>query len=723
MHSKHPYLFYLVIMLATISFIATTWILLYRKNYVQTYQSIQKQTLQEKTSDTAHHVGTLLTELRTLTETMQNYAYAHDEHQSLKKALQQKPSHISGLGFAFTQESTASYYVESEGKQELVSLTSDAYAHKQWFTHGLHYQGFSSVHDDPATGQGSIFYTLPLVDEHKQPLGLIFATQSLQHIRHMISAQRLGDAGYWFLLEEDGSLLVHPDSSLMDYTITFKDIAKKGGNNDLVTNFQVALQGTPQKNTYYNEITGELSWIFLERIPETNWILCGSCVKKELLPPNDYIRQSLILIIAGYLITLILLVIASFFYYGITATHVLWFYSSLLSCILLAGISLIWSTSSHYPTYEEPAQRVNNIVDLHMTLDLLESKLYAQTTPQTQRDTTLNPKNARANREKSATPYGLLLRNLGYSYENPLFVPTGIFLNQVEFVTENSVSITGYIWQRYYHPLHDSVTRGFILPEAIGTPRIDKIYQAKHNNLETIVWQINATLYQSLVFTRYPFDTKNITVKLWHADLEKIAILIPDLDSYLLTIPNKQFGLYPELSIPGWSINQSYFSYQTRLRNTLFGLYQKGPFGMYQHTKTPSSPTLCFMIAAKRQLVDTLITDLLPIAVIFVLLFVIFLVNSLQGYGALGSYASIFFSSTLAQARFRSKIPTNALVYFESLYFIIYITLLLTVTITLIHLLNIKIPYIRDNDLFLPKLLFWPFVLSAIFITAAYALF
>ena len=154
----------------------------------------------------------------------------------------------------------------------------------------------------------------------------------------------------------------------------------------------------------------------------------------------------------------------------------------------------------------------------------------------------------------------------------------------------------------------------------------------------------------------------------------------------------------------------------------MFGLYSYGPFGIYKHVDKSSIPEMYFNISAKRHLIDTFIADLLPILVMAILLFIILLTSLQQSYGVFGTTASVFFGLVFAQYRFRLKIPSYELVYFENFYFLLYAAIIAIIIVSVLFLLpTINLWSIQYKNNLIAKLLYWPLLLgSALAITLYY---
>ena len=480
------------------------------------------------------------------------------------------------------------------------------------------------------------------------------------------------------------------------------DLAKQLGKADLADAGQQAIQGNSVFIEYDNEITGRPSWLFCEPIETTGWSLCGVFDKEELPLDIDKLRQELMHIWLSAFCMFILLILFFFSLFPVTPPS-LWITSFAISFALTLTISIFWYIAALYPDYKEDVAAIRN-------KGMLFS--FMQETEQSNQNKTTDKSKSDNHKPLSAEEY----RQLTYQYVSPTHVPTGVYINTIQFKQENKIEVVCYIWQRYVDGIHDNLSRGFILPQAAAITT-DEIYRKKENGVEIIIWNVSATLNQNLAYTRYPFDVKDLTIQLWHTDFEKNITLIPDLDSYQLINPRSLPGINPNAYLSGWHMQESYFGFRKNDYNTIFGIYSYGPFGIYKHVEKSNKPELYFTILAKRNLEDTLFADLLPLCVIALLLFVILLTSVMQSYAAiLGSCASVFFGIVFAQTRFRVKIPSYQLVYFESFYFVMYAVILAIVIVAVLYHLKFNIRAIQYRNNMIAKLLYWAIVLCILLI-------
>ena len=129
--------------------------------------------------------------------------------------------------------------------------------------------------------------------------------------------------------------------------------------------------------------------------------------------------------------------------------------------------------------------------------------------------------------------------------EPPVFIPTGLYIESLQFKGPYNVLASGYVWQRYANdlPLKD-LDKGFVLPEA-DYVRSDVVYRAQQGNEELIGWSFQATLREQFDYDRYPLDRNQIWLQLWHKDFERNVYLAPDLGAYTSLDP-------APIRCPGW---------------------------------------------------------------------------------------------------------------------------------------------------------------------------
>ncbi len=302
----------------------------------------------------------------------------------------------------------------------------------------------------------------------------------------------------------------------------------------------------------------------------------------------------------------------------------------------------------------------------------------------------------------------------------PLRVPTGMFLQSLEFVSSSNVEVTGYLWQRYDVPTGRSpcdepgsneaheLSRGFVFPEAVAFSASDEPECKPLDGAESLLWYFEATLRQPFDYRRYPFDHKAVWVRLWHQDFAKNVVLVPDLDAYTLLHPTAEPGLDEDLVTSGWNTEGSFFAYANHDYNT--------DFGIADYAGQQDFPELHFTVMLERNFFDAFISHLIPLFVVAGLLFALLLRGVRDGKKStelVGLSSGLFFIVLLAHVPLRRQLATSDLLYLDHFYLVMYLAIMLVTLFTVAQAAKLRIPWLADHDYLMVKLLYWP-VLSGV---------
>jgi hypothetical protein len=650
----------------------------------------------------------------------------------IEQRLQQKPIEVFGFGVAFTPYSYdtqtrlyAPYFLETGDTFQLIDIQS-LYDYTQpeykWFHRPLAQgAGFGSPYLGKTSKTVLIEYAVPFYDPNdtsttRKPIGIVFANQSVDHLNHILSSLYLGQTGYWFLVSDTGIILAHPQRSFALEQKSLTDLAMIKNDKIFEKIAKKITKNKPIFMTYNNEVTGASSWLFGEKIKETGWTLFRVYDRSEItlsqLVSNqqfsDFERQhimhySFYALLAAFLLTIAIATLFSDTYI------VLWTTTFIISILLALYLVFLWCVAARYPDYRYEEGVVENKKGL---LNFIQ-KIKTNNTAVTASDSESTQKNSSLN----TAP--LVLAN---TKNDIALIPTGIFISDFKFKSEDQIDIIGYVWQKYTKEIHDHLNRGFMLPQSSGI-KIKKVHETTDGNTQTIIWHIQGTLNQDLSYTRYPFDVKDIEIEIWHQDFNQRIMLIPDLDAYDLINPSSLPGISTDAYLEGWNLQGSYFGYISHRYRTDFGMYTKGAFGINQRIDRSLIPELYFNVMVKRSLIDTFTEDLLPLAVIALLLFMILITSMEQSYSILGSCASVFFGTVFSQLHFREKVPAYQLVYFECFYLVMYILILAIVAISLLYILKVNIRFIQYRNNIISQLLFWPVTFASLIIITFWYLY
>jgi hypothetical protein len=308
------------------------------------------------------------------------------------------------------------------------------------------------------------------------------------------------------------------------------------------------------------------------------------------------------------------------------------------------------------------------------------------------------------------------------SIQQPInIVKTGIFLQNVEFVDSDKVSISGYIWQHYTDSVRegDNSNRraiGFNFPQQVKInsdiePR--QIYQIQQINSNVSGWYFDVILRQPFEYKNYPFDHKTVRIQISPKEITKGTILVPDFESYRSTGVFDVFGMDPTIVLSEWIRADTYFSYDSTTYDTNFGIYDFNIREAY--------PELSFNFVLKRKFESAFIYNLLPILLILILLYGAFLsvsdknANS-ESHGfstsnVVGISISLLGVFIALHLQLRQSLQNlGYLVYIEYFYVLIYLLLIL-VTANALLLSKKWTHFLHRNNNLLLKTMYWPLVL------------
>ncbi|MEP4147874.1 MAG: hypothetical protein ABJL54_11665 [Halioglobus sp.] len=328
---------------------------------------------------------------------------------------------------------------------------------------------------------------------------------------------------------------------------------------------------------------------------------------------------------------------------------------------------------------------------------------------------------------------------LGIEREELKLIPTGAYIQSLSFNDASEVYMTGFLWQIFSRELPEDIYAKWVtscehkeppwtFPDSVynsssSTSRLaygNALYDGNDENAEPIGrlcgWYFEATLRQKFNYSRYPFDTTAISLRLWFRDMHKHVVMAPHFDSYPNgTGLNDLFGINDQIVLSAWSRKNTYFNYTHSSANT--------NFGMLEMDLLNSNPELNYTFVIKRLLADSMVEHLLGILVVMVLLYATLLVVSRDkekaerhGFNTamvLGACSALFFVVLISHIQIRGQFGGSSLVYLECFYYLAYLLLIGTTVNTYLFAEDPR-PFtaiIHYGDNIVPKVLFWPLVL------------
>ncbi len=652
-----------------------------------------KENAEAQAKDAAGEIGNRLGKLITISRYIEDDLSSgelQDEQvrARLKNTLQEHPD-LYGVVVAYqpyaynsTTRLYAPYYVWEKGENRLIQvedmydythpdIQDGTHPRTDWYHQPLD-EGegwvepyFGTASDTFLALYGLPFYHRNVSSREKIPAGITAAVYSLDGVRDMVDSLDMGDTGYGFIITDKGTIVSHPIQKYLGINIA--DLQQTDETLQAIT--QNIVYGEHQ--VIYNMFTGQTSWVFYEPIPSTNWTLGVVFVEDETFSAiKTYQRHTLYIITIAAIAFLFLL---SILILGAYKGNNLWTIAIFFSVLCMIGMCLVWYLALDDQSRDNSDDVVIlDQVGLEVALHKFQNTIKAA----------------------NETP-GELVR-----------VPTGIFLQSLEFSSANNVIVTGYIWQDDPYGNTSGLSLGVIFPEAEQI-QISKAY----DDGSVSGWYFWAVLRQPFDYSKYPFDCEDVWIRIWHKDFHNSNILVPDLDSYEVIRPDTKPGLEYDFVLEGWEVQDSFFSYRINSYNTDFGIEDR---------KNNVSLELYFNIGTERIFMSSFISDMVPIIVVTLLLFAVLMISTkheqkkdMYGFDSLQvlTYcAALFFVLIISHVSLREKLPTDGIIYLEYFYFILYFAILIVSVNSILLASNTRCNFINYEDNLIVKLLFWPVI-------------
>ncbi|MFP4651375.1 MAG: hypothetical protein ACLFM4_02985 [Phormidium sp.] len=520
----------------------------------------------------------------------------------------------------------------------------------------------------------SVPFTLPEPDA-PDPSGIVYANYDLDQLRQLFQSFDLGTTGYPIVITSSGQLIYHPITSFVKQKRSIIDLAQEFDDSDLEA---IARQMVAGESGIGERGGGAPSWMIYQSIPATNWSVGVVLFRDDIFGDTVSLTNKLVLLSLLLTSGVVLALVVALPPHRDRISQ-LWLLSMSVSGVLALGLLAVW------------------------LLEIQQVSVVQNTTPPLVTETSLQQFLERQ-REK----------NIEQGLSEPITLPTGVFLQSMEFKNANDFFVTGYIWQRYDNDLHEGISRGFVLPEAIAFSS-EEAYRQDLPNGELIGWYFQATLRQTFDYSKYPFDHQQSWLRIWHEDFASNVILTPDLGAYDLMVPLSLPGLEVEdnMVLPGWNIKQSFFRYR-------FNSYNSN-FGFMGETQVKNFPELYFEVDLERDLLTVIITKMMRVIVVSGLLFgVQYLVRykkednqlGFSASGVIGASGGFSFILILDQINLRSQLATGGIIYIEYFYFVLYVMILVVVFNAIMVAKGSDHALLQYNNNILPKLIYWPLLLS-----------
>lgn len=515
-------------------------------------------------------------------------------------------------------------------------------------------------------------YGVPLFNAAGQLIGVVDYAITLGDFTDIVSELSVGQAGYGFTYDTDGTIVSHPSPDfLMDNVFHLRD----GKSQETLDTMKRDSKGVV---SYLSTYTFEDSWFFFQTLASTGWKSVLVFAEDDLLGASDEGRHKLIhagLGTGAFVVSLLALLSGARRH----SRHWLWGMVAAISAVVIGNIVLIWylNLTSDFSRLTDGQTRVVNESILQKQVNDFDHALFQ-----------------RAQRHYRKVPTGLFIE----SYEMSAF----------------EVSLIGRLWMKYPRDLYDVAPPAFYLPDVsaleprgLVTEVISEVDTGEHI---LVTWKFRVTLEQDFSYQQYPFEQNEISLVMLYPDTSKHILLVPDLDSYNILDPSVRPGLNQSLTVPSSRAVASFFSFRTIDYQTTFGV----------DAAVQSHPAMKFSIVEKRVFLSPFIANIIPVLIVAFIMFIVLYISSTQSNERSGlttmnivqSSAGLLFILVLAHVNERNRIETPDIAYIEWFYFSMYvfITLQLLALAMLIEGRQWRIFTYRDNLTL--KLAFWPVILT-----------
>ncbi|MHC9544578.1 MAG: hypothetical protein AB9903_34100 [Vulcanimicrobiota bacterium] len=524
----------------------------------------------------------------------------------------------------------------------------------------------------------TVSYTIPfsLPEGDKGIAGVVNVTIPLSTIRKYASSIELGNAILRLIISKKGLFVYYPLNEVVENQINILDAVKKGNDRNIEERLIRVLSG--ENISFESKDPGSSSTYmsFYEHIPSSGWCIAGSYLLEQFtLSETVYRRQQIQIILAMivFLTTITALLSRAYLLNKMS----LWCTSVVFTILCLSGTLYIWSIVYTAPLKQESGRIfLTDKVKIQKALSKYESYI------------------------------------IKTHIKHPVRIPTGIYLQSLEYVTSNDLKAVGYIWLKYPLGNKDAVVHEPTFPEATSI-EMQEVSHRSDGDSDVIRWRFEVTLRENFDYSKYPLDRPDIWIWIKSGDFENREVLIPDLGSYKATSPQNGPGL-PEngFVFPGYTLMGSYFDYRESIATT--------DFGIENTYELETFPELYFHVVGRRNVLNPFVSKVFPLLIILSMLFVVKLkfTNSeegkrtfgLNGIAVLGTVISFFFSTMLSQSTFRTEINVERITFMENFHLITYL-MLFYMSVTTFFFIGTKVPSILEyEDCLLSKILYWPII-------------
>lgn len=529
----------------------------------------------------------------------------------------------------------------------------------------------------------SLFYRVDHTGK-KIPSGVLVIALSLDHVAEYIRSIDLGAGGYGALVSPEGKYIYHPND---EYVMSGKTVCQIGEDANDATRITWWNNRARVKQGIYDHesvTTGLTSWFIFAPLPSVNWSLHTTFLKSDLITDYDGLRKKLIVCVVRFNIFLLSLFSCLLLHFSVQKKSV-WVVSSLVAACLTASIAVVWKISLACDTdTRNIGLKIYNVTSLNVVGDSLLKNYFKK-----------------------------------YRTHAVYKVPTGIFLNGIDFVDNSTLAISGLIWQKFTDAVPPDLQKDLRFP-GCEVVYLRQQYQHTYATYDLYRWEFKIILKKKMHYRKYPLIQERINLQVQQKDGKYKVMPVPDIDAYKLTNPASLPGISGSIILPGWSIIETYFSMSTQIHNVDFGNGDDLLNNFY--------PTFNYHFIIKREFVDVFISNLTPLILVMFLLFIGLIISNVSPeYQSrfksdmpkiIGFYSGLLFIVVFAHIGIRAKVNSDSLFLLEYCYLVSYFAFFYVTITTMLYQAEYRGALIHYKDNLLYKALFWPLIMGAVFVVS-----
>ena len=187
------------------------------------------------------------------------------------------------------------YIADPSGIQHNIDGTTEDYATDPWFAEGVTGKNFIGIPDRDETRGNALFiaFSLPVYDSNKNLIGVLGADVDGHWISKQIKDIVVGKTGYCYIINSDGTVIAHKDTSIVDNFGNSQQRAQKDPQfNSLATFEKQALQNSEAAIGSYT-YNGIFNIAAHALIKTTGWTVIIKAPYHEFMGAVNTLRQSL----------------------------------------------------------------------------------------------------------------------------------------------------------------------------------------------------------------------------------------------------------------------------------------------------------------------------------------------------------------------------------------------------------------------------------------------